>query len=251
MKFSARYHVVTVGLSPDLKRVHPAFGRINRGDVSRQQLLTVLEVYRQLETDCSPADSHFLIEADSGRFVVRAAARQLTLLEQDASPPVPAVPVTAEQIIARLGRAQEISVTPKRPPTEPVWRSLATLVLICAGIGLVLHALKPVFVPERADPPAEITLVTDPAEVKTRQDAITGIFATGQRPGDRHLTVSAQGHVVFAELGPRQSLGSGADSFRIGRRDKQTCIVTTRSGVIEALNANTLVYSGDTYRRVN
>ena len=250
MKSLRRFQVLTVGLSPDVKRVHPAFGKIDRGEVSRPQLLTGLELYRQLEPDWAASASHFAIQSDTGRFIVRASGKQL-LLTEETTPPTPPVAASAEQIMARLEKQQEISVVPPRAPPEPVWRSLVTLGLICGGVALMVYALRPILLPSPAGPATECALVTDPTEAKNRQDALTGIFATGQRPGDRLLTVSAQGHVVFAELGPRQSLGSGADSFRIGRRDKRTCLITTRSGTIEALDANTLLYYSDTYRRVN
>ena len=250
MKSTRRFPVLTFGLSPDLKRVHPAFGKINRGDVSRRRLLEVLEFYRKLETDAEPSASWFVIEGEMGRFVIRAVDKQLTLgLEGD--PPAQRVPLTTEQILARIEEVPAISVAPKRPPAEPWSRSVITLVLLCAGVALMVHALKPLVVPARPRVANDVEIVIDPADYRTRLGAVTGTFATGDQAGDRHLTVAVNEHVVFVEIGPRQSLGSGADSFRIGRRDQRTCLVTPRSGVIEVVDANTLLYFGDTYRRIN
>ena len=246
-----RFPVVTQGVSPDLKRIHPDFGRINRGDITRSALLQVLENYRRLDNEWGAFISRFEVEAETGSYVIRSADHQLTLALADQAP-AQAVPLPVDQIIARLEQAPVISVAPARPPPDPLWFSVATIVLLCAGLALIARALQRTSEPLEFEPAAEVLLVTDPADAQARQQAVAGIFATGRAPGDRHITITPKGHVVFAELGPRQSVGltSDADSFRIGRRDNRTCLVTSRSGVIEALSPNLLVYYGDTYRRI-
>jgi hypothetical protein len=137
-----------------------------------------------------------------------------------------------------------------RPPPEPMWRSALALVLIVAGVGLIVSALRPLLAGETSRMPADITLVTEPAELKERQRVVSGLYVTGQQSGDRELTVSPEGYIVFGERGPRQSIGRATDTYRVGQRGERTCLVTTRSGILEAVGANTLVYYGDTYRRV-
>lgn len=252
MKSLLRYPVTTFGLSPDMQRVHPAFGRINRGDVSAKKLLEVLEKYRLLQTDWGPSASHIAIQSDAGRFVVRLANQSLTFAAEDA-PAAQAVPLAAAEIVKRLEPPEPVlEFRPPPPPVEPRWKTITGIVLLAAGLALIIFALHPILVPAPADePPADVTWVTDPAELKTRQQLVVGIFATGRQAGDRHLTVSADGHIVFAEVGPRQSLANATDTFRIAVRDQRTCLVTGQSGVIEALDLNTLSYFGDTYRRTN
>jgi hypothetical protein len=97
---------------------------------------------------------------------------------------------------------------------------------------------------------SDITLVTDEADAQARQKSVAGLFSTGPKPGDRSMTISALGDVIFAEVGPRQSLAAGTDSYRIGLRDQQMFLVTLRSGEIEVVNPDTLRYYGDIYRRV-
>jgi hypothetical protein len=246
-----RFPVVTHGVSPDLKRIHPDFGRINRGDISRPALLQLLENYRQLDNEWGAFISRFEVDAETGRYAIRAADQQLTLalVEQTAAQ---AVPLTVAQIVERLEQSPVISVAPPRPPPDPVWLSVATIVLLCAGVALIARALQRTAEPLDLEPAADVVLVTEPAEAQTRQQAVAGLFATGRAPGDRHITITPKGHVIFAEIGARQSLGlsSDADSFQIGRRDNRTCLITSRSGVIEALSPNMLVYYGDTYRRI-
>jgi hypothetical protein len=246
-----RFPVVTHGVSPDLKRIHPDFGRINRGDISRQVLAQVLDVYRRLDNQWGAFISRFEIEAETGRYVIRSADQQLTMALADQSP-AQAVPVTIEQALTRLEEVPVVSVAPPRPPPDPLWLNVATIVLLCSGAALIAHALQRKPAPLELEPVAEVVLVHDAADAQARQQAVAGLFATGRGAGDRHITITPKGHVVFAELGARQSAGlnSDADSFRIGRRDSRTCLVTSRSGVIEAVSPNMLLYFGDTYRRI-
>lgn len=251
MKSSRPFHVSTFGLSPDLKRIDPLFGNINRGDVSRQALRIALEAYRQIETQWGPSVSRIVIKSEMGTFIVHAGGKQLTLATKDPDPAAPqGVPVTTAEIMGRLEQAPVDTAVAPRPTPESPSRSAATLGLICVGVVLIVQAVKPLFSPEKPRPGADVTLVTTLAELKTRRQAVAGIYATGQKLGDRHLMVSPDGHIVFSELGPRQSIAAGADSYRLGQRGQQTCLVTPRSGVIEAVDANTLVYYGDTYRRI-
>jgi hypothetical protein len=249
MKSARPFHVSTVGLSPDLKRAHPAFGTINRGDVSRQILRQVLEVFRELGTTEDAALARIVIQAETGGFTVRVAAKQLSLIAEG-QPSASAVPLATDQIIKRLEQPLPVEMGLPKPPPEPISRSVTSLVLLCAGVALIAQALMRASAPGSVQPAKDITLIVDRADLKARQDAVTGIFATGQQAGDRLLTITPDGLVAFAEIGPRQSLGAGADNYRIGRRNQQTCLVTTYSGVIEASAPNTLVYYGDTYRRI-
>lgn len=249
MKTARLFHVSTFGLSPDMKRVHPEFGRIDRGEVSRHTLFEALEMYRRLESDWRPA-SHIAIQSDTGRFVVRVSGKELTL-GVEGTPAAEGVPLASEEIVARLSQPPiPVAVGPPPPPPESLRRSAVAMVLFLAGVGLMVYALKPILVPERARPEEDLTFITGAAELKGRHRALAGAFTTGQQTGDRRLTISADGYVVFGEFGPRAALVSGAHTFRIGRRENQTRLVTARNDIIEVVDANTLLYYGDTYRRV-
>lgn len=250
MKNTRPFQVSTFGLSPDMKRVHPAFGTINRGEVSRHTLFDALEIYRRIDSNAAPSESHFLIKSELGRFIVRVAGGQLTLAAEN-EPASQAVPLAAEEIVTRVEKPQvPVVMAPPPPPPEPRWRIALSAALVLAGVALLIRGLKPLLVPEPATAAEDISLITDLVQVNAQQRAAAGIFSTGDRPGDRRLTISANGYIEFAELGPRQSLGSGTDTFEIGRREAQTCLVTARNGVITIVNANTLRYYGDTYRRL-
>jgi hypothetical protein len=246
-----KYHVLTYGLSPDMKRVHPEFGKIDRGNVSRNTLFKVLEIYRRLETDWETSASRIAIQGDSALFIVRVSGKQLTLgVEGERSGQ--SVPLAAEEIMVRLERPPAPDPLNFRPPTAPPEPRLhlgIALGLMVAGVALIGYALKPVLSAETARPTD--TVEFEARELERPQSAMAGLFATGHQPGDRHLKITADGHIVFIEIGPRNALDGRTDTFRTGRREKQTYLVTRRNGAIEMMDADTLVYYEDTYRRVN
>lgn len=252
MKTARPFKVSTFGLSPDMKRVHPAFGRVNRGEVSRHTLFEALEVYRRVGSQSDEPGSHVAIQSDKGRFIVRVSGGQLTLGLAD-MPAAKAVPLAAEEIVTRVEQAPTATgiaePPPPPPPPEPPWRIGTAVVLVLAGVGLTVFALKPVIVPE-AERSDDITLVADAIALKAQRQALPGLFVTGEQNGDRRLTISPNGYVEFAELGPRQAIASGTDTFQVGQRGRKVCLVTSRNGVIEVLDRNTLVFYGDTYRRL-
>jgi hypothetical protein len=249
VKVAPSFHVSTFGLSPDLQRVHPAFGRIKRGNLSRHQLFGVLETYRRIEIEDGPSASRIEIHSDQERLIVRVSEHQL-LLGVEGALLAQLVPHAAEEIVTRLEQPPAPAyVRPLPPPAEPLWRGGVALLLLLAGVALMVHALKPVLAPERERRPEDITLVTDAAYARKQQRALAGLFATGQQNGDRHLTISAGGYILFAEIGPRNALNSRTDTFEIGRRDQRTYLVTFRNGVVAILDSNTLVHDDDTYRR--
>jgi hypothetical protein len=249
VKIRHRYPVTTFGVAPDLQRIHPEFGKINRGDVSSKVLQEVLERYRKIETDRGLLDSYITIDAETGRYVVRVAHHQLSLAPEN-QPPASGASLEPADIIKRLEQPLNISVRPAPPAVEPLWRTVTTLALLVLGVVLIAVAVMPLLGSKARQQSSDITLVRDAADAQIRQKSVAGLFSTGPKSGDRSMTITPLGDVIFAEVGPRQPLGAGTDSYRIGLRDQKTFLVTVRSGVIEVLDANTLRYYGDTYRRV-
>jgi hypothetical protein len=79
--------------------------------------------------------------------------------------------------------------------------------------------------------------------------AIASTFATGTQPGDRVITITADGKIKFVEVGLKDGFANNTDTFRLGRHDKKLCLLTIDSGVVDIVNPDILIYYRDTYRR--
>jgi len=159
--------------------------------------------------------------------------------------------MTVPRIIERLDFAGEttfpLAPEAEQPaPTAP-HRGIAFAMLL---VGLVLNGyiLYSVFYVESVNKKPDVKLVTDANEVKARQATLAGVYATGNRTGDRVIEVDAGGNVRFYEIGAKGPINDSKDTYRIGRHDGLLCLSTDESGVVD-LVGDTLVYYKDIYTK--
>lgn len=249
------FQVATVSLSADAGQAHASLGTTQLGDLSGADLFALLERFRQLDAVQNlEAEPHLAITTPSGRFLIRTGQGKLYLYNaRDSAEPYSEL--TPAEIITHLERhaiphAPDPSLTDSTPPSAPSapHRGIAAAIL-AAGLALNGYTLYSVFYVETVNVRPDVTLITDAAELKTRQFDVVGTFATGGQPGDRTIVVGADGRVAFSEIGSRNRVTDNADTYRIGRRAGKLCLTTIDSGVIDVLNIDTLVYYRDTYRR--
>jgi len=133
----------------------------------------------------------------------------------------------------------------RRPP-----RLAATALLLAGAAGLWAYTAFRAIRRESVAPPVPaLAALTDATEAANRRREFAGVFATGEKPGDRTVTIKADGRVDYAELGANAPVTMDTDSYELRRRGRQFILVTGHSGVIDTVNLDTLVYWGDTYRR--
>ena len=94
-----------------------------------------------------------------------------------------------------------------------------------------------------------LPIVTDVTEASARWEEIAGTYATGNQSGDRILLIHADGRIEYAELGTNGSVTTDADTAQLRRRGQRFSLFTSRTGVIDVLDLDTLGYWRDTYRR--
>lgn len=128
-------------------------------------------------------------------------------------------------------------------------RTALAFALLLAALGLNAYTLHSASSAERVEEKAPPVLLPDPLELAARLREVSGSYATGSQPGDRVITVTADGKIHFSELGPREKFTRTTDTFQLSRRDPKFCLITAASGVIDLLNPDTLLYFRDTYRR--
>ena len=125
------------------------------------------------------------------------------------------------------------------------------IVLIAAGLALVGFSLRSAWRIDDVNQTPPLTLLVDPAEIVQQEQALTGVFSTGDDEGDRAIVIDAGGKIRLQELGPRGAVPTEtAGTYRFGRRDHKLYLQVANGGQIEAANRDTLVYYRDTYRRV-
>jgi hypothetical protein len=250
------YQVSTVNLSPDVSRADVAYGSAGLGELSAEALAALLDRFRHIDAvENHEADPHLVLEGPGGKFHVRTGQGRLFIYNARATTLEPYAELAAHEIVEVLERreAAAASAAPEEPLSAPgagvaPHRGIAIAILL-AGVGLNAYTLYSVFYSETVTEKPAITLVADATEAGSRQQELAGRYATGDRAGDRVITIQRDGRVQFSEIGTSGGIGENADTYKLGKHGPRLCLATPNSGVIDVLNLETLVYYRDTYRR--
>lgn len=253
MSQEVRYSVALAHLSADAARAGAELPPVNLADVSVEQLRRMVEAVAALaprveypvkpEVRIRSTDGLFLLQVKEGRlhfssWSIRIAGDCLTpdqILEtitgEAPAPAEPGVAVRAAQVMGQSGRAWRIG-------------ALAVGIIACnAATAWMLTRPPP-------DPlPAHRLLEPEPAERFLAK--VAGVYATGSAVGDRRLRIETNGALHWVKLGPNGTVSEEetltANAARTGDRN---VLVTSARELIEVRDAITVMFFGDTYRRV-
>jgi hypothetical protein len=244
------YLVTTSHLGPDARRTKPANEETDRGEISAAELTTLLDAFVEIDAaDNEEFDPHVVATGPGAKLIIRTSRGRLQVYDvRDHA--APAVEMTATGIIERLDRAEASLSSPgeaeQPPPTAP-HRGIAFAML---ALGLVLNGyiLYSVFYVESVNKKVQVKLLTDADEIRAKEAALAGTYATGGKTGDRVIEVDPSGGVRFYEMGSKGPINDSKDTFKIGRHDGLLCMNTSESGVVDVVG-DTLVYYRDVYQR--
>jgi hypothetical protein len=250
------YRVTTNHLSADAAHADPGVASIGLGEIPAAELQVLLERFRQLDViENHESDPYIEITSRQGKFHVRAGRGKLYLYNaRDTIEPY--AELTPAEIIGQLDRdlslespliTAEGSTAPARPRST-AQRSIA-IAILAAGLLVNAYTVYSVSYTESVKQKPDVTLLTDAKEIAARTTELVGSYATGDRPGDRLITIRAEGRVEFSEVGRAGRFTDSADTYRVGRHKGKTCLLTGDNDVIEVRNLETLEYFRDRYRR--
>lgn len=246
------YRVTTSHLGPDARRVKPGGEDTDMGQLSPSELTILLDAFTEIDpADNEEHDPHVAVTGRGAKLIIRTSRGRLQVYDvRDHA--APAVEMTVARIIERLDRASDTPAPfagePEQPsPTAP-HRGIAFAMLL-VGLALNGYILYSVFYVESVSKKPEVKLITDADELRTREAALAGVYATGARTGDRVIELDGRGQVHFYEIGLKGPINDTRDTYSMGRHDGQVCLtVTSDNGVID-LVGDTLVYYKDVYQR--
>jgi hypothetical protein len=244
------YRVTTSHLGPDARRTRAANEDFDRGEISAADLIILLDSFVEVDpADNEEFDPHVVAMGRGAKLIIRTSRGRLQVYDvRDHA--APAVEMTAVGIIERLDSVDPSLPPPGEPeqpaPTAP-HRGIAFAML---ALGLILNGyiLYSVFYVESVNKKIDVKLLTDADEIKSKETALAGAYATGTKTGDRVIEVDPVGGVRFYEMGSKGPINDSKDNYRIGRHDGLLCMTTDDSGVIDMVG-DTLVYYRDVYQR--
>jgi hypothetical protein len=254
------FTVTSVNLSSDTTTASVEFEPTELGTLSAEEFTALLERFSLLNPRQNfEADPHLIVTAAAGKFIVRTGQGKLFLYNaRDTTEPYSELSVP--EIVAQLDRqltsppfpgAEASATAGAADGAKPAPHYGIAFAILLAGIALNGYTLYSFFYTQSVNEPPAVVLLTEATEISERGREIIGSFATGNMPGDRVITISADGKIAFFELGTKDSRGNNTDTYKLGRHEKRLCLLTAESGVVDITNPDTLVYYRDTYRRTS
>jgi len=246
------YHVTTSRLGPDGRRVRAGTEDMDRGDLTAAELTVLLDAFVEVDpVGNEEHDPHITVSGRVAKLIIRTSRGRLQVydLKDHAAP---GIEMTVGGVLERLDRVVESAAPFKEEAEQPAptapHRGIAFAMLL-VGLALNGYILYSVFYVESVNKKPEVKLITDADELKTRESALAGTYATGGKVGDRVIELTAAGKVRFYEIGMKGPINDERDSYTIGRHDGMLCLsMSTEVGLID-LVGDTLVYYKDVYQR--
>lgn len=256
----AMFRLTTVNISEDWLDAVPYLGQVDRGNISVDELNHILVRFSSLDASkLREVEPYLIVVGPKGRHIVRSLEGRLLLYRTDA-PDAPPMEISPEAIISELGTipdasdgsaaVQPILVGDQRDQ-KTANRVIALGILF---VGLVLNGYtlySALYVDDVNRVPA-LTPITSQTEVQDYRQRFAGQYVTGNEPGDRGITLEANGSLRLFQFGDQHRvLNASTFDYVLGRRERRIFISVHGVGQIEVPDTQRLIFFGDTYKRAN
>jgi hypothetical protein len=263
------YNVTLVNLAADARSAAVVWERIERPGVSDGDLRRLLQNFCEIDAvENAAADpeirvqvrkENYLIRTGQGRLVLydvlnrELPGRSLALAEVMAELDGTAIaalslpPFVPTEAGPGVGAALEPAVSPPAARRSPL-RLIALAAAACAlGGGHILLRLSS----GANEAPVAFNRM-NAAEAAGVQATLAGVYLTGTQPGQHGIVLTTTGELRLFELGavdaPRVVHATG----ELGRVGPTRCLATDQpGGLIMIPDPDTMVYCGETYKRIH
>jgi len=259
--------VTLVNLTADARSAGESLPRIDRPAVSAEEVRALLRNFLEIDpVENAVAEPEIRVKVRNESYLIRTGQKKL-LVYDVARREQPALILSLDEVMAELdgsaagARAAEAAKhqlaalqPPAAPPaarpagpraSPPRLIALGSLAVLLAGALAWLH-----LGPGRGTVPAGWRALAR-AEAGRRQAALAGVYLTGNQPGDHGIVIARAGEVKLFELQALDAPRLVYASAELGSVGAELALATDQpGGVIEVKDRDTLVYCGESYRRV-
>ena len=260
------YDVSLTNLAADAHAAAAAFGRIERPGLTEPEVKVLLGSFCAIDpVENAVTAPEIRIKVRSERYLISLGQKML-LLYDTAHREQPALVLTLEGIMAELNgsaqaardastrrhevTAREAAAPTSLPPPGGAARKLRLMTLGAAVLVLLGAVTSLQFGSREARRPAAFH-VLKPAEAAAVSLALTGVYLTGNQPGQHGIAFLTAGEFKLIELTALTAPHVVRASGQLGRVGSQLVLATDQpGGLVEISGHGTLVYCGEVYRRV-
>lgn len=261
------YHVILINLAPDA-RSFAALSHIERREVGTEELELLLRNFCEVDPmENTSADAEIRVQVRRESYLLRTEQKKLILYDVHRRD-LPAQVFSVEEVMAELdgsasatrtksimearaeaGPAAGALLVPE-PPPPAASRPLLLLALGATAVAL-LAAIVYLAGPYGDDGrPAGFVRVVSTERVEL-EAKLTGVYLTGNEPGQHGIVVTGPGALKLFELGTVAAPRVVYVSYQPGRMDGKLYLATDQpGGLIEILADGNLAYGGEAYQRI-
>lgn len=262
------YNATLINLTPDARTiVHQA--HVDRNGLGPDELRELLRNFQEVDPiENAVVEAEIRVQVKGESYLIRTEQRKLILYDvhrrelagqildlEQVMVELDGTAAAARQQAIQLARAEAEpgeagpAANPAAAPT--MTSSRRRLVVLGCAAGLLLAAilgLRASWADEGA--PAGFVPV-ESSEISPLQAALTGVYLTGNEPGQHGIVFDGEGGLKLFELGavdaPRVVHVTGV----LGRVDTRLCLLTDQpGGLMQIPDNDTLIYCGETYQRI-
>jgi hypothetical protein len=260
------YNVTLVNLAADARSAAVVWEKIERPEVSDEELRRVLQNFCEIDAvENAAADPEIRVQVRQQNYLIRTGQGKLVLYDV-LNRELPGRSLAVAEVMAELdgtaiaaltkspfvpaeagpGAALEPAVSPPAARRSPL-RLIALAAVACAlGGGHILLRLS-----SGADEAPVAFNRMDAAEAAGLQATLAGVYMTGTQPGQHGIVLTTTEELRLFELrdvdAPRVVHATG----ELGRVGPTLCLASDQpGGLIMIPDPDTMVYCGETYKRI-
>ena len=261
------YNVTLVNLDADARSAAVVWEKIERPEVPDEELRRLLQNFCEVDAvENAAADPEIRVQVRQEKYLIRTGQGKLVLydvLKRD----LPARSLAVAEVMAELdGSAIAALTIPPMVPVEaglgvdlepaaaaPTARSSPLRLIALAAVACALAGGHILLRPSSGAEAAPVALNRmDTAEAAGVQATLAGVYMTGTQPGQHGIVLTATGELRLFELAavdaPRVIHATGD----LGRVGPTLCLATDQpAGLIMIPDPETMVYCGETYKRIH
>ncbi len=247
------FSVVLHHLSPDARRAGIELAEVQLTDVSLWQLRALLNALTELAPKVAyPVTPEMRITSEGRQFLVQVRDGRVRFSSWSVRSG--GGDLTPAQILALIAGTDEAAAAPAGATAgagDKRRRRRIWLIAFIAGGVLGSNGLTAWMLTRPAPDLLPVHRLLEPDPAQRLLERAAGVYETGQTDGDRRLNLRRDGTVQWFLLGEGKMVVEETTLSTVAAEaGGQPALLAGNRTMIEVRNAATLVYFGDTYRRV-
>lgn len=261
------YNVTLVNLAADARAV-ATFAHVELRDAKPDVLRALLANFCEIDPiENAAGDTEIRVQVRHESYLIRTEQKRLILYDAR-NRELPGQIFTLEQVMTELdgtaAAARHEAIQTARPeagtgesaaPGPVVAPAAPPNTLRLAGLvvtaGILLGAIVWLAAPFPADGAPPGFTAVEPGERAGLETSLTGVYLTGNEPGQHGIVLGGTGELKLFELGVVEAPRVIHVSYELGRVEAKLCLATDQpGGLIEVQADGNLLYGGEVYQRI-